>query len=205
MGKAKKNPVAPERYNGKSKGIELATSKLINSRSHLFYQGIPCQMDLDSLQTENHSKGSETVNPPKQKRTPNGIHDTSRNPQFPHSVEYREEILRWQQKSVVRRSADEAGQYVSATSLFRVATEIAKCIGGCLADVPPHKRSVRLLRQLLIDYKAVQSLRDGRTLISLYKVHQILQDNFSNSYLCKFCNIMLSESLKNTVSNSIDV
>lgn len=205
MGKTKKNPVAPERYNGMSKGIKLTTDKLINSCSQLFYQGIPCQMDLDSLQTGNHLKGSETMNTPKLKRKSNGIHDMIRNPQLPHSVEYREEILRWQQKSVVRRSADGAGQYVSATSLFRVATEIAKCIGGCLADVAPHRRSVHLIRQLLIDYKAVQSLRDGRTLISLYRVHLILQDNFSNSYLCKFCNIMLSESLKNTVSNSIDV
>lgn len=208
MNETNKFPAASGRRNGKTKKRKLKSGdpyRLIKNRSHLFYQGCWDQKDLDSLQTGSFAMGKKTGSILMPRHRLNETHDKNQNQRPPHLVEYREEIVQWQKKSVMQRNAIQEDQHVLSTSLSVVATEIAKCIAGCLADAPLHKSSVTLLRQLLIDYKAVQSLHDGRTLISLHRVHLILQDNFSNSCLCRFCDIMLSESIKNTVSNSIDV
>lgn len=162
-------------------------------------------MDSDSHQKGTVLKDNQTNNSPKIPRKWNEKHGMSHNLQFPLLAEYRKEILQWQTKTVKLPNVEEVNHHVSSTSFAYVVKELSKCIEGCLADSLSHSRNKISLPQLLTDYKVVQSLPDGKNLISLHKVHLILQDNFSDSWFCKFLNIMLSESIEGTISNSIDV
>jgi hypothetical protein len=84
------------------------------------------------------------------------------------------------------------------TSFARVETEIAKCISGCLTDVPPQKRDIAYVRSLLRDYKVVVPVRDGNPTVSLHRVHVILQDNFPGSCFCNLMNILLAGWMNTT-------
>jgi hypothetical protein len=188
----------------KNKRNQRLCKALENEIVKVFSAILP-EKDLETPQKGIDLTDNQTKNKPKHLHKRSETLYMSRNQRFPHLEEYRKEILQWQMKSVMQKNEDEEGLHVSATSFDSVVMEISKCIEGCLSDSTSHNHSATYLRQLLIDYKAVQSLHSGKTLISLHKVHLILQDNFSDSWFCKFLNIMLSESLNNTISNSIDV
>ncbi|MFA6727378.1 MAG: hypothetical protein WCS17_04055 [Prevotella sp.] len=78
------------------------------------------------------------------------------------------------------------------TSFVYVEKEIARCISGCLTDVPEQKRNTSHIQSLVSLYKVVQILPDGSHSVSLHKVHLILQDNYKDSCFCKLLNILLA-------------
>ena len=83
---------------------------------------------------------------------------------------------------------------VLPTSFVRVEKEIARCIAGCLPDVPKQKRHISYIRPLVHDYKVLRLVQMNRQTptVSLDRVHSLLQDNFPNSCFCRFLNIMIS-------------
>jgi hypothetical protein len=93
-------------------------------------------------------------------------------------------------------------QDVLPTSFVTVEMEIAKCISGCLADVPEQKRSISQVQGLLRDYGVLVPVLGQNPTISLDKFHLILQDNFQGSYLCQLIDLMLCDKL-NTLSKVI--
>lgn len=189
------------RKNRRNQRLKQTLVKTINQ----VFQESFAEMGLDTLQMGIGQEDVQTNNSRQTLQRRNGKICKSRSLRFPQLTEYRKEISQWQAKAVMPQTSDEVSLHVSTTSFAHVVKELSKCIEGCLGDSLSRNQNDISLPQLLIDYKAVQPLRDGKTLISLHKVHLILQDNFSNSWLCKFLNIMLSESINDTVSNSIDV
>ncbi len=73
-----------------------------------------------------------------------------------------------------------------STSFVAVETEIAKCISALLPDVPKPKRTISRIRELLRNYRVVVPVQSQNPSVSLDRVHAILEDNFSNSFLNRF-------------------
>lgn len=91
-----------------------------------------------------------------------------------------------------------------STSYVFVEKELAKCISGLLQDYPLQMRSVSCIRSLLRDYKVILPLQDGSHSISHNKVHSILEDNYKDSLLLSFMDL-LSKGLHNTVPKLISI
>lgn len=79
------------------------------------------------------------------------------------------------------------------TSFVDVEREIARCISGCLCDVPSRNRDISHIQSLLRDYKVVGFVPGQTPSVSLERVYLILQDNYAGSSLCGLFNIFLAE------------
>lgn len=80
------------------------------------------------------------------------------------------------------------------TSFVRVERTLARCIAGCLPDVPEQNKGIDYLQSLLHAYKVVRLVRGYRKspTVSLERVHSLLKDNYLDSCFCVFFDIMLS-------------
>lgn len=81
-----------------------------------------------------------------------------------------------------------------STSFVAAETEIARCMSLFLSDAPEQNRDIEYIRSLLRDYKVFVPLRvQGKNpTVSLSRIHLLLQDNFQDSCLCSFFNILLT-------------
>ncbi|MDR0295176.1 MAG: hypothetical protein LBH91_03160 [Prevotellaceae bacterium] len=77
------------------------------------------------------------------------------------------------------------------TSFGRVEKEIAKCISGCLSDVPEQKNRISEVQSLLRDYRVLAPARRGTTSVSLHQLYMLLQDNFQGSSLLGLLRIFI--------------
>lgn len=105
-------------------------------------------------------------------------------------------IFEAQQNELVEFGGD------SPTSFATVEMEIAKCISGCLSDVPEQMRSISKVQSLLRDYRVLLPVRGQNSTISLHRIHLILQDNFQDSFLCQLMDLLLCDKF-NTLSKVI--
>jgi len=107
------------------------------------------------------------------------------------------QIFEAQQNELVRFPDD------LPTSFVNVEMEIAKCISGCLPDVPEQMRSVSQVQCLVRDYKVLVPVSGQNPTISLHKFHLILQDNFQGSFFCQLMDLLLCDKF-NTLSKVIN-
>lgn len=83
----------------------------------------------------------------------------------------------------------------SPTSFACVENRIAKCICGCLQDVPERSRHIGRIQSLVAEYKVVQPVMGlhQKPTVSLLSVFVLLQDNYPNSCLRKLFDVFIAE------------
>lgn len=88
------------------------------------------------------------------------------------------------------------------TSFVPAAMKLAKCISQFLEYENQQNADIQSVLTYLNDYKALTCLPNGKYLLSPHKVHLILQDNFQDSSLTLFFNILFAGWI-NTETKSI--
>ncbi len=99
-------------------------------------------------------------------------------------------IAQLSQIFAVLQTEEEARQAGLSTSLPHALTEAERYISECLADLLQGIRGTSQIPSLLREYGVVIPLPDGRSSVSPFQIHLILQDNFQDSSLCRLFNVM---------------
>lgn len=128
---------------------------------------------------------------PHQQQLPNGTGGRNLNPQFVLSALYPVGIDLLSR--IFEVLPGESANYPDdlPTSFVAVENEIARCISGCLRDVPKRKRDISYIQGLLRVYRVVRIVPGQNPTVSLGRVHTILQDNYKDSCFCKLMNILI--------------
>lgn len=191
------------RYDGKAKPEELALRKKEYEITRPSVVN-PSEKDWEKLQMETVQTDDLTIEFLIGLQQPNGTFDMNRNQQLNLSGQYRQAVS--QLHRIFATLRNESAEYSDClpTSFVDVEKELARCISGCLPDVPVEMRSIDQIQSLLRDYKVVRLLPDGTCSTSLHTVHVILQDNYKDSCFCQFLNLLLT-GFMNTETKVIDL
>lgn len=88
------------------------------------------------------------------------------------------------------QTEEESRQDGRSISLSHASTEVEQYISECLKGLLPGSLGTSQIPSLLRAYGVVTPLPDGKSSVSPFQIHLILQDNFQGSWLCGLFDMM---------------
>lgn len=115
----------------------------------------------------------------------------SRNQQSPLCRQYLTGIAQLSKIFAMLQNEEEAHQDGQPISLPHVSMEVEQYISECLKGLLSGSLGTSQIPSLLRTYGVVTPLPDGKSSVSLFRIHLILQDSFQGSLLCGLFDMML--------------
>lgn len=129
---------------------------------------------------------------------PQEISDKNRHPLNLQRLAYDQGIRQLNKLLAVQQNEIQVRPDDLPTSFANVETAIAQCIYECLGDSERKTHDIQHVLSLVRNSKVLLPVQGENPTVSLDKVHSILQDNFSDSYLCKLFNILIAGFMNTT-------
>lgn len=141
-------------------------------------------------QTETPSGESQAEEVRVRLQSLSGSYGKSRSQQSPLCRRYLTGIVQLSQIFATLQNEEEAHQDDRPISLPHASKEVERYISECLKGLLSGSLGTSQIPSLLRTYGVVTPLPDGKSSVSPFQIHLILQDSFQGSWLCGLFDMM---------------
>lgn len=141
-------------------------------------------------QTETSSAANQAADVRGRLQSLNESYGKSRSQQSPLCRQYLTGIAQLSQIFAMLQNEEESRHDGRPTSLPHASTEVERYISECLKGLLSGSLGTSQIPSLLRTYGVVTPLPDGKSSVSPFQIHLILQDSFQGSWLCGLFDMM---------------